>query len=150
MLKPLWRDFVWLTKLMTNDFFSFEIEWIDVIWHVQDEQYVCLRRLTFCRRKNNEKWGVFVTLRTVKLIWPLFGMLCAYYEEKKEEIWRIPMTKTTTPTETSKKQSDNTQKNANKTSITQRLRTDLGWSVGVTTVCILVWFILFTGSKPFH
>ena len=43
------------------------------------------------------------------------------------------MTKAPTPTEKSKKHRDNI-KNANKTSITQRLRTDLGWSVEVTAV----------------
>ena len=42
------------------------------------------------------------------------------------------------PTEMSKGQSDNTN-NAKKRSITQRLRTDLGMSVGVTTATQLVW-----------
>ena len=42
------------------------------------------------------------------------------------------MTKDPTPAEKSKGQSDNTD-NAIKMSITQRLRTDLGLSVGVTT-----------------
>ena len=46
-------------------------------------------------------------------------------EEKKKEILLSPMTKAPTPTEKSKKQSDNT-KTPPKTSITQRLRTDLG------------------------
>ena len=54
------------------------------------------------------------------------------------------MTKAPTPTETSKGQSDNT-KNATKSSITQRLWTDLGRSVGVTTATQLVWFTGFTG-----
>ena len=48
------------------------------------------------------------------------------------------MTKNPTPTEKSKKQSDNT-KTPQKTSITQRLRTDLGRSVGVTIDTQLVW-----------
>ena len=39
---------------------------------------------------------------------------------------------------------DNT-KNATKSSITQRLRTDLGWSVGVTTATRLVWLTWFPG-----
>ena len=42
------------------------------------------------------------------------------------------MTKVPTPTEMSKGQSDNIN-NATKNSIKQRLRTDLGRSVGVTT-----------------
>ena len=43
------------------------------------------------------------------------------------------MTKAPTPTEMSKRESDNTN-NATKSSITQRLQTDLERSVGVTTV----------------
>ena len=48
------------------------------------------------------------------------------------------MTKAPTPTEMSKGQSDNTN-NATKSSIKQRLRTDLGRSVGVTKATQLVW-----------
>ena len=47
----------------------------------------------------------------------------------------------------SKKQRDNT-KMPQKTSITQRLRTDLGRSVGVTTVTQLVLLNQLTGSQP--
>ena len=46
--------------------------------------------------------------------------------------------KSPTPAEITKGQSDNTN-NATKSSITQRLRTDLGWLVGVTTATQLVW-----------
>ena len=59
------------------------------------------------------------------------------------------MTKTHTPTEKSKKQRDNT-KTPPKILITQRLRTDLGQSVGVTTATQLVWLDRFTGSQPYH
>ena len=52
--------------------------------------------------------------------------------DKKHLIWLSTMTKAPTPTEMSKGQSDN-KNNATKISITQRLRTDLGRSVGVTT-----------------
>ena len=55
------------------------------------------------------------------------------------------MTKAPTPTEMSKGQSDNTN-NATKSSITQRLRTDLGRSVGVTTATQLVWLTWFMGQ----
>ena len=65
-------------------------------------------------------------------------------EEKKEEIWLSIMTKAPTPAELSKGQNDNTKK-SQKSSITQRLRTDLGRSVGVTTATQLVWFTMFTG-----
>ena len=45
------------------------------------------------------------------------------------------------------KQSDNT-KPPQDTSITQRLRADLGRSVGVTTATLLVWLNRYTGSQP--
>ena len=40
-------------------------------------------------------------------------------------------------------------KNATKTSISRRLRTDLGWSVWVTIATQLLWLNRFTESKPF-
>ena len=55
------------------------------------------------------------------------------------------MTKAPTPTEMSKGQSDNTNNATSPSSIKQRLRTDLGRSVGVTTATQLVWFTGFTG-----
>ena len=57
------------------------------------------------------------------------------------------MTKAPTPTEKSKKQRDNT-KTPLTTSITQRLRTDLGRSVGVMIATQLVWLNQFSGSHP--
>ena len=54
-----------------------------------------------------------------------------------------PMTRTLKPTEMSKRQSDST-KTPPKSSITQRLWTDIGRSVGVTTATQLVWL---TGNK---
>ena len=59
------------------------------------------------------------------------------------------MTKADTPTGQSKKQSDNT-KTPPKTSITQRLRTDLGRSVEVTIATQQVWLNRFTRSQPSH
>ena len=59
------------------------------------------------------------------------------------------MTKSCTSTAKSKKQSENT-KTPPKSSITQRMRTDLGRSVGVTTATKLVWLNRFTGSQPSH
>ena len=59
------------------------------------------------------------------------------------------MTKALTLTEKSKKQRDNT-KTPPKTSITQRLRTDLGRSAGVAIATQLVWLNRFTGSQPSH
>ena len=57
------------------------------------------------------------------------------------------MTKAPTPTEMSKGQSDN-KNNATKSSITQRLRTDLGRSVGVTTATQLVWLTGLRAHLP--
>ena len=57
------------------------------------------------------------------------------------------MTKVPEPTEKSKIQRYNT-KNATKTSITQRFRTDLGRSVEVTTATPLVCFNRFTRAQP--
>ena len=54
------------------------------------------------------------------------------------------MTKAPAPTEMSKGKSDNTN-NVTKNSIIQRLWTNLGRSVGVTTATQLVWFTGFTG-----
>ena len=64
--------------------------------------------------------------------------------DKKEEIWLSPMTKAPTPTEMSKG-AVTTQTTPQKSSIKQRLRTDLGRSVGVTTATQLVWLTWFTG-----
>ena len=60
------------------------------------------------------------------------------------------MTKVPTPTEKSKGQSDNAcTNNATKSSIKQKLRTDLGRSVGVTAANQLVLLTWFTGP-PFQ
>ena len=63
----------------------------------------------------------------------LHFMLEWYCFREREEIWLSSMTKAPTPTEKSKKQRDNI-KTPSKTSITQRLRTDLGRSVWVTII----------------
>ena len=60
------------------------------------------------------------------------------------------MTKAPTLTEKSKKQLQNTTETHPKISITQRLRTDLGRSVGVTAVTLLVWLNRFTSVQPSH
>ena len=60
-------------------------------------------------------------------------------KDKKEEIWLIPMKKSPYTNRNVKGQSDNTN-NTKKT--TQRLRTDLGRSVGVSTATQLVWLIM--------
>ena len=72
------------------------------------------------------------------------------FEVKKEEIWLSPMTKAPTPTENSKKQGNNIKKRHKKIPITQRLRTALGRSVGVTAVTPLVWLNQFTSAQPSH
>ena len=70
-------------------------------------------------------------------------------QEKKEEIWLSPVTKTPTPTEQSKKQRDNI-KTPPKTLITQLLRTDLGRSIGATAVTQLVRLNRFMSAQPSH
>ena len=57
------------------------------------------------------------------------------------------MSKASTPTEKSEKHRDKTQ-NATKASITQRLWTNLGRSVGVNTATQLVCLNQFTESQP--
>ena len=59
------------------------------------------------------------------------------------------MTKAPIQTDISKGQSDNTNNATKKVRLTQRLRTDLGRSVGVTTATQLVWL---TGlrAQPTH
>ena len=59
------------------------------------------------------------------------------------------MTTALTPTENPKTLNENT-KTPPKTSITQRLRADLGRSVGVTKPTQLVWLNRITGSEPPH
>ena len=65
------------------------------------------------------------------------GYLTQTYDKKTlyQRKMRKPMNNTKTPP---------------KTSITQRLQTDLGRSVGVTTVIQLVWLNQFTGTQPSH
>ena len=77
--------------------------------------------------------------------------ICSFLtnQEKKEKIWLSPMKKDPTPTEQSKKQSDN-RKTPSSTKITQRLRTDLGRSVGVTKTAKLVVLNRITGPQPSH
>ena len=73
---------------------------------------------------------------------------CFLKNEKKEGIWLSPMRKAPTNRK-SKKQRDNT-KTQPKTSIKQRLRADLGRSVGVTIATHLMWLNQLTGSQPSH
>ena len=70
------------------------------------------------------------------------------YSREKKEFWLCPMTKYLIPTENSK--INGQHKTPPTTSITQRLQTDLGRSVGVTTVIQLVWLNRFTGTQPSH
>ena len=56
------------------------------------------------------------------------------------------MTEAPRPIEKPKKQRENT-KTPPKTSIAQRLRTDLGRSVGVSIATQVVWFNRYTGSQ---
>ena len=75
---------------------------------------------------------VLVHLISIKCLIPLLKRPDI---REKEHIWLSPMTKAPTPTENSRKQSDSTTTPL-KTSITKRLRIDLGRSVGVMTVTL--------------
>ena len=70
--------------------------------------------------------------------------------EKKEDItdsivWHKPVHPQTNP-----KRNKTTQQRHQKLPIIQRLRIDLGRSVGVTIATQLVWLNRFTGSQPSH
>ena len=93
--------------------------------------------------------GAFVIRLSQISSFLLINVLSIFYTilEKREEIWLSPMTKAPTPTEMSKGESDITN-NATKSSIKQRLRTDLGRSVGVTTATQLVWLTGLRAHLP--
>ena len=93
---------------------------------------------------------MYITIHFICIGW---FQLCATQrkqQEKKGEIWLSPVTKAPTPTEKSKKQRDNIKNATKNTLITQRLRTDLGRSAGVTAVTPLVWLNRFTSAQPSH
>ena len=75
-------------------------------------------------------------------------MFIRYNGEKGRDLTQS-YDKASTPTEKPTKQRDNTL-TPRKTSITQRLRTDLGRSFGVTIAVQLVWLNRLMGSQPFH
>ena len=90
---------------------------------------------TFILVKDSTFSTVYGWLRLIRSILRAskFSVCKIYWnKEKKKEIWPSPMTKPPIPTENSKTKGQHTQKPP-KTSITQRLRTDLGRSVGVTS-----------------
>ena len=60
-------------------------------------------------------------------------------------LWQKPLHRQKNP-----KSNVTTQRTPPKTSITQRLRTHLGRSAGVTIATQLVWLNRFTGSQPSH
>ena len=73
----------------------------------------------------------------------------SFFRDKKEDIWPSHMTKALTPTEMSKGQVT-TQTTPQKSSIKQRLRTDLGRSVGVAQpkATQLVWLAGLRAHLP--
>ena len=68
---------------------------------------------------------------------------------EKEEICLSPMTKAPTPTE-NPKHNVTTQKTPSKTSITQRLLTDLGRSAGATIAVAIGLIKPVYGLQPSH
>ena len=70
------------------------------------------------------------------------------YEKRKRSdsaLWQKPLHRQKNP-----KSNVTTHRTLPKTSIIQRLRTDLGRSAGVTIATQLVWLNRFTGSQPSH
>ena len=61
-------------------------------------------------------------------------------------LWQKPLHPQTNPKSLVTKK----KKTSTKTSIIQRMRTDLGRSVGETAVTLLVWFNQFTSAQPSH
>ena len=77
------------------------------------------------------------------------GRVFYFFSEKRKRsdsaLWQKPLHRQKNP-----KSNVTTQRTPPKTSITQRLRTDLGRSAGVTIATQLVWLNRFTGSQPSH
>ena len=95
----------------------------------ESKTYLCTSvKAGFFSNKNMTRINVGLVWSYVKLLLSLWKT----YIEKKKEIWPSPMTKPPIPTENSKTKGQHTQ-TPPKTSITQRLRTDLGRLVGVTS-----------------
>ena len=69
------------------------------------------------------------------------------YDREKDRDLTQPYDKSNCTHKKNKNQRDNTQTQP-KTSIAQRLRTDLGRSVWVTIATQLAWLNRFTGSQP--
>ena len=72
-----------------------------------------------------------------ELLSPLFSIKIERGKDGKEEIGCSPMTKALIPSEN--KNSQETAQRRLKNFVTQRLRTDLGRSIGVITAIQLVW-----------
>ena len=74
------------------------------------------------------------------------GVSCKEKRKRSDSaLWQKPLHRQKNP-----KSNVTTQRTPPKTSITQRLRTDLGRSAGVTKATQLVWLNRFTGSQPSH
>ena len=91
--------------------------------------------------------SISIDFYAVKCLINIFGVISMFVREKER---LSPMTNAPTLTEKSKKQRDIIKKTPPKTSITQRLRTDLGRSVGITAVTQLVSLNRFTSAQPSH
>ena len=76
-----------------------------------------------CHIKDKNRRMFEMQTSETRQVWESLVSTLDNLQEKQEEIWLSPMTKTLKPTETSIKQPDNT-KNATTNSITQRLLTD--------------------------
>ena len=96
---------------------------------------------------------MYVYYGSIKLHFRIYAkflcLLCSITLKRKKEIWLGPTTKTHTPTENATEESDN-PKTSLIISITQRLRTDWGRQVVLTTAIRLVWWNGFWGCQASH
>ena len=111
----------------------------DLKWIAACVCHFCTSYGSYCELPLKTK-PIHTSTSLISIISPqVYWIFWIRIQDKKEEIWLSPMTKAATPTEMSKGQSDKPN-NATKSSIKQRLRSDIGRSVGVTTSTQLVWF----------
>ena len=98
------------------------------------------------RRYKAMNWKVLLRRRIGS--WHRKGrvLICKRKRKRSDSVlWQKPLHRQKNP-----KNNVTTQRTPPKTSITQRLRTDLGRSVGVTIATQLVWLNRCTGSQPSH
>ena len=108
-----------------------------------DLETCCLNK---CNKQNQKYRGMFKTQKSRNTTSLGESGLSIKWKRKRSDsvLWQKPLHR-----QKNAKSNVKTKKPP-KTSITQRLRTDLGRSVGVTIATQLVWLKRFTGSQPYN